>query len=134
MKKILVVEDDPLMAELIADFCRERGYEAKIASDGLAANELAQSWNPDAITLDLGLPGLNGLGVVEELQSRPETRGIPVVVISAVAKPAVLSGLLRRGVRFAFQKPLRLERFGRRLREIMEANAPWPEGAPPLEA
>ena len=79
---VLVVDDDPRSRDLITHYLEESGYRAICTSTGVDAVRLAREQKPDAITLDLILPDREGLLVLAELKSDPETRRIPVVVVS----------------------------------------------------
>lgn len=77
---ILVVEDEPIIADAVADRLRSEGFEATIAADGLLAVELCSTLQPDLVILDLNLPGIDGLEVCRRIQA---TRRIPVVMVTA---------------------------------------------------
>jgi CheY-like chemotaxis protein len=81
--KILIVEDDKDFIEIISDFSKEYGYLVYEATTGKEAIELAEEELPDAIILDLGLPDIDGIKVLEHLKDNLRTRDIPVHVISA---------------------------------------------------
>jgi CheY-like chemotaxis protein/CHASE3 domain sensor protein len=81
-RSILVVEDDVRFAAILRDLAHERGFQCVLthsANDGLAA---AVAWRPSAIVLDVNLPDHSGLGVLDQLKRNPETRHIPVHVVS----------------------------------------------------
>ena len=75
----------------------------------LAAFKTAMEWQPNLITLDLEMPHLDGIEVLRQLQSDPATAGIPVVVISVVARGALVKGLLQNA-RAVFEKPIHLQK------------------------
>jgi two-component system sensor histidine kinase/response regulator len=79
---VLVVEDDGPASELLAHYLFEAGYAVSQAFDGEHALQLAQELRPNAITMDIMMPKRDGLGVLAELKSLPETRDIPVVMVS----------------------------------------------------
>jgi CheY-like chemotaxis protein len=81
--RILVVEDEPLIRELIVDFLTGEGLEATSASNGREAIEIAVRERPDLILLDMMLPLLDGTEVVRELRKRPRTRSIRIIAMSA---------------------------------------------------
>lgn len=81
-KAMLVIEDDAAFARIVAGIIRERGFKCLIAGDGESGTALAARFRPLGIVLDVGLPGLDGWGVMERLRAQPLTRGIPVHVIS----------------------------------------------------
>jgi HAMP domain-containing protein/CheY-like chemotaxis protein len=80
---ILIVEDDETFGRTLLDFVREQGFRGVVASNGTQALELGRALNPDAITLDLRLPDMDGWVVLDQLKHDPNTRHIPVHVISA---------------------------------------------------
>jgi CheY-like chemotaxis protein len=70
-RRILVVDDNADAAETLAVILRSQGHEVRLAHDGLAALELAQTFNPDTVLLDIGLPGLDGYEVARRLRALP---------------------------------------------------------------
>ena len=79
---ILVVEDDPKSSELLTLYLIEKGYRVATAFDGNEAVKMARELKPMAITLDIILPKKSGWEALDELQKMPETRDIPVIIIS----------------------------------------------------
>jgi len=79
---ILVVEDDPDFSRLVADVVEKAGYRALITDSGIEAVVLAHREAPNGILLDLGLPDLDGMAVLEQLKSSLGTRHIPVHILS----------------------------------------------------
>jgi two-component system OmpR family response regulator len=82
MKRLLLIEDDEDLAELITAGLIDHGFEVEWASDGLEGLGKARSLRPDALIVDRQLPGLDGLGVIERL--RDEQLRTPVLVLSAL--------------------------------------------------
>jgi CheY-like chemotaxis protein len=80
--RVLVVEDDALVAQMYRLKLELDGYLVDIAEDGLAALEKARSLQPDIIFLDIRLPKLDGLSVLERLREDPATQHTPVVILS----------------------------------------------------
>jgi HAMP domain-containing protein/CheY-like chemotaxis protein/signal transduction histidine kinase len=81
---LLIVEDDPTFAQFMVQTAHERGLKALVALRGGAAINLAKSFKPGAITLDVRLPDMSGWTVLDHLKHDPATRHIPVHVISGV--------------------------------------------------
>jgi CheY-like chemotaxis protein/HAMP domain-containing protein len=79
---VLIVEDDIKFARILLETAREKGFKALVAVTGQAAVALARQFRPDAVTLDLRLPDMDGLTVLDMLKRRPATRHIPVHIIS----------------------------------------------------
>jgi DNA-binding response OmpR family regulator len=86
--RILVVEDDRDIAELIAHSLGKAGYDTHKVTSGPDALASARSAAPDAIVLDLMLPGLDGLDVCRALRADPATAGIPIIMLTARAEEA----------------------------------------------
>ncbi len=80
---VLVVEDDPMLCELLGLLLEGEGYAVAYAHDGESALRLASELQPALISLDLGLPRLDGQAVLDRLASHRSTRSIPVVVFSS---------------------------------------------------
>ncbi|WEN40868.1 Transcriptional regulatory protein tctD [Thauera sp. GDN1] len=79
--KLLLVEDDPTLAEVIAEFLRGQGDEVTVENDGMRADRLLQEGAFDFVLLDLGLPGLGGYEVVRRVRKRGQR--MPVILITA---------------------------------------------------
>jgi DNA-binding response OmpR family regulator len=81
--RILVVEDDLTVAEVVVDYLRHAGLDTRLAVDGHTGLEIASTWQPDLIVLDLMLPGMLGLEVCQRLRARTDTAHLPILVVSA---------------------------------------------------
>jgi CheY-like chemotaxis protein/signal transduction histidine kinase len=79
---LLIVEDDPHYARIIMDLARDRGFKVLVAMRGADALELAQQFQPSAVSLDVFLPDMLGWTVLSQLKQNPLTRHIPVQVIT----------------------------------------------------
>lgn len=86
MSKILVVDDEKNILELVRFNLEREGYKVITALDGLAGLELIQKENPDLIILDVMLPGKGGLEICQALQQNALTRNIPIIMLSARAE------------------------------------------------
>jgi CheY-like chemotaxis protein len=82
-KAILVVDDEPAILDMIAELLGYEGYEVVTTSQGSAALARAKANPPALILLDLMMPGMSGWQVIDALKASPQTRTIPVVVLSA---------------------------------------------------
>lgn len=81
-KKILIVEDDMALFNMYSVELKIKGYDVLNVNDGLQAQSKAKDYNPDIILLDIMLPGMNGLNVLTELKSDPQTADIPVIMLT----------------------------------------------------
>ena len=82
--RILIVEDMAAMREVLVAFMEADGYQAVSAGDGLRGLAEAEAAPPDLILLDVAMPGLDGLALLARLKERPETRHIPVVLVTGL--------------------------------------------------
>ena len=104
-KRIVIVEDEPDMAELVAMGLRRRRYEVDVAYDGLAGLEMVRSRRPDLVLLDIMLPGLAGTEVLAELRKDPRTASVPVIVLTARTAEAEIVGRFQEGADDYVTKP-----------------------------
>jgi CheY-like chemotaxis protein len=81
---VLIVENDLNFARVLLDMARDKGFLGIIALDGETGNTLAHEYKPDAITLDIDMPGIDGWQVLDRLKHNPDTRHIPVHIISGI--------------------------------------------------
>ena len=80
MKKILIIEDDQIVANVYRNKLAVEGYQAEVAPDGETGLKVMRSFKPDLIVLDLMLPGISGVDVIKEIRSEPEFLKVPVIV------------------------------------------------------
>lgn len=134
--RILVVDDDPALRELLHAYLTDTGFAVELAGDGVQMRRAMEHTRPDAIVMDLMMPGEDGLSLTRQLRASGATAAIPVLMLSArgeeidrvvglemgaddyLAKPfsprellARLRALLRRA-HAAVPKPLDVDRFG----------------------
>ena len=103
VKKILIVDDDREITRGLSYRLKAKGYELETAHGGEAGMELAQSFQPDAIILDIRMPDVDGLTVLSRLKEDPATSFIPVIMCSASLVDK--KDALNRGASFFVQKP-----------------------------
>jgi DNA-binding response OmpR family regulator len=83
MSRILVVEDDPDIAQLIAHYLQKAGHTTEYLTSGSGVVPHARAAPPDLVILDLMLPGMDGLMVCQALRAQRETAGIPIIMLTA---------------------------------------------------
>lgn len=100
-KKILIIEDDKILAELIEKKLRTIGYEVAVATDGEEGLQKIRENKPDLILLDILMPKKNGVEVMEEMNREEEISliKIPVIVISNSGQPVEISRVLELGAK-----------------------------------
>ncbi len=82
MKRILIVEDDVLVANLYCNKFRMEGFQVDVAHDGLAGQQQVAAFKPDLVILDLMLPKVNGVEVIKYMRAHSELKAVPIVVFS----------------------------------------------------
>ena len=82
-EKVLVVDDEWEIRDVVSNFLMEKGYETILASNGEEAIELAEKENPHVILLDVKMPGIDGIETCSRLKEGEKTRYIPVIMITA---------------------------------------------------
>lgn len=97
MPKILVIEDDKFLRELIARKLREENYEVSEAVDGEEGFQKVQEEKPDLILLDLILPGIDGFEVLAKIKEDPTLAQIPVIILSNLGQRDDIEKGLRLG-------------------------------------
>lgn len=111
MAKILIVDDDTTITELMKALVKMDGHEPTIVNDSLYAMETANSVSPDLITLDLMMPGLTGFDLCELLRNDPKFANTPIIVISAKDDPQSREKALAAGAREYLIKPFDVDDF-----------------------
>lgn len=104
--KILVVEDQESIRRMIEALVKARGHEVSTANSGAKALECVQAELPDLVLLDLTMPGaFDGIEVCRRLRQDPDTRHLPILIITAVTEPSVREEAMRAGATAFFEKP-----------------------------
>jgi len=85
MKRVLLVDDDVSIVEALTWVLEEEGYEVGVVREGTLVKQKAKEMKPDVIVMDYRMPGEDGISVTRKLKDDPETRNIPVVMVSASA-------------------------------------------------
>jgi DNA-binding response OmpR family regulator len=102
--RILVVDDDPAIRQLLTDVLEMEGYEVSTAADGLAAVHVVQTTSPDFVVLDVMMPGLDGFGVLKAIRSQGG-EPVPVLMLTAAAEPDANARAWSSGVDYYLAKP-----------------------------
>ena len=109
MPKIVVVEDQQVLATVYRNKFVAEGYQVEVASDGEAGLALINTTQPDLVILDLILPKMNGIAVLRHIRASDPT--LPVIIISGFATPGQLDEARRLGVTEIISKPHILTHF-----------------------
>lgn len=129
LTKILYVEDDPHI-QRIAQIALQKvgGFEVKICSSGMEALTEAHIFNPDLVLLDVMLPEMNGLAILEALRRDAQTEKIPVVFMTAKIQASDIEDYCRPGVLGVVFKPFDPMTLAAKLREFWDSIPEIPDG------
>jgi DNA-binding response OmpR family regulator len=116
--KVLVVDDDAALVKMLNIRLWAEGYETELAVNGTTAIALAQTHHPDIILLDIAMPGVTGVDVIEQLQVSEDDRKIPVIIMTAYPHMIeMVKGF--PAVKECMTKPFDLSRLVARINEVL---------------
>lgn len=84
LKKVLLADDNDSVRKSVGYYLKAKNFEVEFAKDGEEALQLAESFCPDVIVLDIKMPKMNGIAFIKEIQEKSKLKDIPIVVITAV--------------------------------------------------
>ncbi len=126
--RVLIVEDEPAIAELIAVNLRHNGFDPVWAEDGEGAQRELDAVLPDAILLDWMLPGQSGLALARQWRSHPRTKAIPILMLTARGdEPDKVAGL-DAGADDYITKPFSTQEMLARIRPVLRRRVPEQAG------
>jgi DNA-binding response OmpR family regulator len=120
MPKILIVDDDITITELMKALVKMEGHEPTTVNDSLQAMEIAKSVNPDLITLDLMMPGLTGFELCKLLHDDPKFSNTPIVIVSAKDDPESKEQAKQAGATGYLTKPFGLDEFLNKIKPFVK--------------
>ena len=106
MALILIVDDSPTEVHVIRQALEQHGYQTAAAADGAEGIRLAKSMKPDLILMDIVMPGVNGFQATRTLANDPETRRIPVIMVTSKSQPSDRVWGMRQGAVDYLVKPV----------------------------
>jgi CheY-like chemotaxis protein len=116
-EKVLVVDDERQIRNLLKEFLTNEAYEVILASNGKEAIELTDKEHPDVILLDLKMPGIDGIEVCKRLKEEPKTQFIPIIVITGYVDNKIHA--IEAGADDFVHKPVNLTELGFRVKSIL---------------
>ncbi len=119
--KILLLDDDESMTELVGARLRAAGFDIRIAGDAPSGIQTAHQWQPHLILLDLKMPAGGGLAVLKGLQNSIHTKQIPVIVVTGAADD-MKSRLREFGIKTYIQKPFQPEELLQAILQVIPAS------------
>jgi two-component system, cell cycle response regulator DivK len=130
-QKILVVEDNELNLKLFCDLLRAHGYEAEAVRDGREALERARAFAPDLVVMDIQMPHISGLELIEQMKADAELRRPPIMAVTAYAAKGDEERIRDAGAEGYVSKPISVLKFIEAVAALLAAAA---ERAPEEEA
>jgi DNA-binding response OmpR family regulator len=124
MPRILVIEDEPAISNLLRIILENDGHEVLVADDGSRGLATAARRSPDLIILDVMMPFMDGFAVLEALREDERTATIPVMMLSAIQKEAVEERCYRMGAQSFVRKPFDPEMLLGTVQEMLAAPVP----------
>lgn len=108
-KVVLVVDDDLQLAQGIQDYLESQSYVVYTAADGIQAQPLAAARHASLVILDVDMPITNGFKALEQLRANPETKNIPVILMTGLASASVPSYIMNMPLLSYVKKPIQPE-------------------------
>jgi CheY-like chemotaxis protein len=116
-EKVLVVDDERQIRDLLKEFLTGEAYEVILASNGKEAIEVTEREHPDVILLDLKMPGIGGIEVCQRLKEEPTTQFIPIIVVTGYVDNKIHA--IEAGADDFIHKPINLSELGFRVKSIL---------------
>jgi CheY-like chemotaxis protein len=123
MPRVLIADDNPQNAELLDAHLDGTGYETRIAANGDEALQLAKTWKPDVILLDIMMPKLSGFEVCKRLRADPATRSAGVLMVTALDQPTDIERAVEVGTDDFVTRPVNKTELVLRVKALLGALA-----------
>ena len=108
-KTILLIEDEKSVRQMVQRMLRKNGYEVREGVDGLDGLRILEALTPDLIIVDVMMPNLDGLTFTKALKTRVETKGIPVIFLTARGDPKSMIEGINVGAKSYVTKPFQMD-------------------------
>jgi DNA-binding response OmpR family regulator len=117
--RIVVADDDPIVTKFLSAIFKDEGYEVRTADDGEKAWLLIKEMKPDLVILDLVMPYRDGFEVCQQMRATPETRTVPVIILSMKEKEQDALHAFEVGADDYIRKPFNVLELLARARKLM---------------
>jgi DNA-binding response OmpR family regulator len=121
LPRILIVDDTPQAAELLAEYLSDCGYELRTAHDGEQTLKQVAEWSPDLILLDVMMPRMSGFEVCKRLRSNPATQDVAVLMVTALDQASDVERAVEAGTDEFVSKPIKKGELRHRVRSLLES-------------
>lgn len=108
VQKLLIVDDEPEIGELLSYNFRKKGFEVMTAGNGFSGLEALEFFEPDVVILDIMMPYVNGISMCREMKNNPRYAHIPVLFLSATGNGTLIQAALDAGGDRFLSKPIQL--------------------------
>src|SRR5260221_13087044 len=131
-EKVLIVEDDPFIADVYRKRLSRAGYEIEVAGNGQAAWDVMATFRPDALVVDLMLPQMNGVALIKKVRASAEFKSLPIIVstnafVGEMIQDSIAAGATKVFNKSTFTPPLLVEVLGELLPLDTEETQPLRE-------
>ncbi|MEN8252789.1 MAG: response regulator [Patescibacteria group bacterium] len=119
--KILIVEDEILVARMYQKMAKSENFKIELATNGAMGIEKAKEWKPDVILMDIMMPKMNGIQALEKLKADSETKDIPVVILTNMSgKHDIELAISKGAIDFWVKKDLEPKNFKDKLLAVLK--------------
>jgi chemosensory pili system protein ChpA (sensor histidine kinase/response regulator) len=122
-KNVLVIEDDKIMGQMVAEILRDSGFNVTHVTNGALAFERLRQYPIDFVVLDILLPEMDGFEIYSQLQSDPDTKDIPVLLITAWADEQHIHRASQAGIKHFLAKPFTEDELLREIYSLLRDNS-----------
>lgn len=124
MSTIVVADDEPSLADLLAELLQRLGHDVTVVLSGQAALDACADAAPDLVVLDVGMPGdVDGLEATRRLRTRPETARVPILLLTARGSEGDVAAGFAAGANDYLVKPFGAQQVRERVTALLEATA-----------
>ncbi|HEY1381890.1 MAG TPA: response regulator [Gemmataceae bacterium] len=121
--RVLIADDNPQGVELLEAYLADTGYEVATSYDGDETLQKVRDWRPDLVLLDIMMPKTSGFEVCKRLKADPGTRGVAVLMITALDQPSDVERAVEAGTDDFLTKPINQTDLLRRVRALLESRS-----------
>lgn len=119
-KKVMIVEDEPSIFNLIETLLRAKGYDVQVAPDGNKALQSMPDFKPDLVLLDIMIPGVDGLEVCKIVKEHPETKSTKVVMLTSSKSEEAMDQAMSAGADWYIAKPFKIDAVIDKVKQLLD--------------